>query len=173
MRAKLSLLYVLAAAAACTTTSSSSDSAKTAAVDTSAKSTTANDDQSRSEIDKIRSGWKDASDKKDSAAIASYYADDAVMAVSEAPLASGKAAIEATLGRMVNMTSLHSIDSKDLVVHGDDAYDYGTYSQTVKMPNGKSADEKGYYIVTLHRGADGTWKITRHLGVTPPAAPSH
>jgi ketosteroid isomerase-like protein len=92
------------------------------------------------------------------------------MAVSEAPVANGKAAIEQTLGRMVAVTDMKAIDSRELVVHGDDAYDYGTYQQTVKTPAGKSVDQNGYYIVTLHRGADGQWKITRHLGVQPPPA---
>ena len=173
MRVRFSLLYLVAALAACTTAKSSADST-TAGSDSSTKATAANDDDAgRSAVNKIRSGWKDASDKKDSAAIASYYADDAVMAISEAPLANGKAEIEKTLGRMVNMTALHSIDSKDLVVKGDDAYDYGTYSQTVTMPNGKKVDQTGYYVVTLKKGSDGTWKITHHVGVTPAVAAPH
>jgi uncharacterized protein (TIGR02246 family) len=164
------MLYLLIGTAACTTTASNADSTKTAGTDSSANARASNDDQAKADIDKIRAGWRDAADRKDSAAIAAYYSDDAVMAVSEAPVASGKAAIEATLGRMVNMTKVNSIDSKELVVHGDNAYDYGTYSQTATMPNGKKADQNGYYIVTLHKGSDGAWKITHHLGVQPPAA---
>lgn len=165
MRARFSLLCLLAGIAACTTTSSSADSAKVA--DTNAG--VSSEAQSRSDIEKIRSGWKDAASNKDSTAVANYYADDAVMAVSEAPVAEGKAAIEKTLGRMVNATKINSIDSKQLVVSGDEAYDYGTYSQTVMMPNGKTADQSGYYVVTLHKGSDGVWKITHHVGVSPPA----
>jgi|SRR5690349_10028490 len=166
MRARFSLLYLLVAAAACTTTSSTADSTKVA--DTTTKAS--NDDQSRSDIDKIRSGWKDAANNKDSAAIANFYSDDAVMAVSEAPVAEGKAAIEKTMGQSVAVTKVNSIDSKQLVVHGDDAYDYGTYSQTVTMPKAKPVDQSGYYIVTLHKGSDGAWKITHHVAVAPPAA---
>jgi ketosteroid isomerase-like protein len=58
-------------------------------------------------------------------------------------------------------------------VKGDDAYDYGTFSETAMMPNGKKADLTGYYVVILKKGSDGTWKITRHVAVTPPAAPGH
>jgi uncharacterized protein (TIGR02246 family) len=167
MRAKSTLLYLIIAAAACTTTATNADSTK--AGDTS-NTAAASDDQAKSDIATIRSGWKDASDKKDSTAVANYYADDAVLATSEAPLSEGKAAIEKTLGRMVNMAKINSIDSKQLVVMGNDAYDYGTFSQTVTMPNGKTADQSGYYLVTLHKGSDGAWKITHHVSTNPPVA---
>jgi ketosteroid isomerase-like protein len=68
------------------------------------------------------------------------------------------------------MAKINSIDSKQLVVMGNDAYDYGTFSQTVTMPNGKTADQSGYYLVTLHKGSDGAWKITHHVSTNPPAA---
>jgi len=167
MRARFSLLCLLLLSAACMKSSSTADSTKVA--DTTAKAS--NDDQSKSDIDKIRSGWKDAANAKDSAALANYYTDDAVMAVSEAPLAEGKGALEATFGRMVQVTKVNSIDSKQLVVHGDDAYDYGTYSQTVTMPNKKTVEQNGHYIVTLHKGSRGVWKINHHVATESQPAP--
>lgn len=169
MRIRVSLVCAVALLAACTMSKSSADSTNASAADTSNKATAANnDDAGRSAIDKIRAGWQDAASKKDSATIASYYTDDAVLATPGAPVANGKAAIEATIGRYVNMTSGQTIESKQLVVHGDDATDYGTYKETVKDPKGKSVDVDGYYIVMLHRGSDGNWKITHHVGVEPP-----
>ena len=163
MRHKFSLVCLLLFAAACTT----SDSAKSG--DTSA---VASDDAAgRTTIEGIRGTWKDAADRKDSTAIAAFYANDAVLATSGAPVANGTAEIEKALGRMVNLTKVTGIDSKSLVVMGDEAYDYGTFTQEATGPDGKVVTSTGYFLVTLHRQTDGSWKITRHLSTIPPVAP--
>lgn len=167
MRSRLSLALVFAVAA-CSTTSSSADSTKTAGADSSNAAVAANDDAAKDAIGKIRSGWKDAADKKDSAAVAAYYEDDAVMATSEGPVVNGRDAIMKSLGRMVNLTKLNSIDSKQLVVMGDNAYDYGTFDEEGPDATGKVVKRSGYYIVTLHKQADGSWKINHHVATTPP-----
>jgi conserved hypothetical protein len=138
------------------------------AQDSSNPATASNDDAARDAIGAIRSGWKAAADKKDSAAIAAYYEDDAVMATSDGPVVTGKADIEKSLGRAVNLTKVNSIDSKQLVVMGDNAYDYGTFEQDAPDAKGKMTKQAGYYIVTLHRQADGSWKINHHVATTPP-----
>jgi len=167
MRSTLSLALVFVAAA-CSTTSSSADSTKASAVDPSNATVAGNDDAARSTIDKLRSGWKDAANKKDSATVASYYEDDAVIATSEGPVAIGKDAIQKSLGQMVSVTKINSIDSKQLVVMGDNAYDYGTFDEEGPDATGKTTKRSGYYIVTLHKQGDGSWKINHHVATTPP-----
>jgi ketosteroid isomerase-like protein len=120
----------------------------------------------------VRSSWKEAADRKDSTAIAAFYEDDAILASSGGPVSNGKAAIEAAVGRLVNAVRVTSIDSKDLTILGDDAFDYGTYNQEVTGPDGKVSNVTGYYIVHLHRQSDGSWKIRRHLDVVPPNPPA-
>ena len=167
MRKNLLLFYLLAAAACTTDKTPSTDTTK--AADTTAK---ANDDNSAKDaVDKLRSGWKDAADKKDSTTVASMYTDDALLVTSEAPLAEGKDAILKTLGRLVNLTKINSIDSKHMAVMGDEAYDFGTFDEDVTMPGGKTEKHQGYYVVTLHKQSDGSWKITRHLSTVPLAKP--
>ena len=166
---RVSLLLVLVAAAACTTKNSAATDSAAMADSGSKTVTTADENSSRDAIQKIRTAWKDAAERKDSAAVAGYYADDAVLATSQAPAVTGRGDIEKTLGRMVNLSKVTSIDSKDLVVMGDDAYDYGTFSQEAPGPDGKTVSSTGYYVVTLHKQGDGTWKITRHVSTTPPS----
>jgi uncharacterized protein (TIGR02246 family) len=168
MRSTVSLALVAALIACTTKSSSSADSTKAMAQDSSNPATASNDDAARDAIGAIRSGWKAAADKKDSAAIAAYYEDDAVMATSDGPVVTGKADIEKSLGRAVNLTKVNSIDSKQLVVMGDNAYDYGTFDQDAPDAKGKMTKQTGYYIVTLHRQADGSWKINHHVATTPP-----
>jgi uncharacterized protein (TIGR02246 family) len=167
MRSRLTLALVFAVAACTTSNSSSADSTK-AGTDLGNAAAASNDDAARDAIGTIRSGWKAAADRKDSTAVAAYYEDDAVMATSDGPVVTGKADIEKSLGRGLNLTKLHSIDSKQLVVMGDNAYDYGTFEQDAPDAKGKMTKQTGYYIVTLHKQADGSWKINHHVATTPP-----
>lgn len=167
MHSRLTLALLFAVAACTTKTSGSADSTK-AGTDSGNAAVAANDDAARDAIGAIRSGWKAAADKKDSATVAAYYEDDAVLATSGAPVVTGKANIERSLGRAVNLTKFHSIDSKQLVVMGDNAYDYGTFEEESPDARGKMTTQNGYYIVTLHKQADGSWKINHHVATTPP-----
>lgn len=165
MRSKASLLLIFALAACTTKDSGKADTTKSDSANTAAASS---DDAARDAIGAVRSGWKDAADKKDSAAVAAYYEDDAVMATSEGPAVTGKDNIVKALGRMVSLTKINSIDSKQLVVMGDNAYDYGTFDEEGPDATGKTTKRSGYYVVTLHKQADGSWKINHHVATTPP-----
>jgi len=165
MRSKASLLLIFALAACSTKDSGPADTTKS---DTSTTAAASSDDVARDAIGQVRSGWKAAAEKKDSAAVAAYYEDDAIMATSEAPAVTGKDAILKTLGRMVNLTKFTSIDSKQLVIMGENAYDYGTFDEESPDRSGKMAKRNGYYIVTLHKQPDGSWKISHHVATTPP-----
>ena len=165
MRTRLTLFCLLLAAGACTTDNAAkTDTATAAAAGDDAAATTA--------ITTVRSSWKDAADRKDSTAIAAFYEDDAVLVTSGGPLSNGRAAIEQSVGRLVNAVRVKSIDSKDLTILGDDAFDYGTYTQEVTGADGKVNTLTGYYLVHLHRQSDGSWKIRRHLDVIPPNPPA-
>jgi uncharacterized protein (TIGR02246 family) len=165
MRSRLLLISIIAAAAACSTDKpATTDTTVTAAV----AGAPADDVASRAEIETLRSGWKAAADKKDAAAVAALYADDAVLVTTESPPANGKAAIQATLTQMLGTVSNTTIDSKDLVIAGNDAYDYGSFKQDVKAADGKTSTAAGYYMVSIKKQADGSWKIYRHVSTTPP-----
>jgi uncharacterized protein (TIGR02246 family) len=164
MRTRHTLFCLLLAAGACTT-----DNA--ARTDTAAATTAGDDAAATSAIGTVRSSWKEAADRKDSTAIAAFYEDDAILASSGGPVSNGRAAIEQAVGRLVNSVRVMGIDSKDLTLLGDDAFDYGTYTQEVTGADGKVNTLTGYYIVHLHRQSDGSWKIRRHLDVIPPNPP--
>lgn len=165
---RVSGLFILVfAVAACS-------KADTSSADTSGATATAmapaNDDAAKEAIGKIRSGWMEAANRKDSAAVAAYYADDATIVGTESPLAEGRAAIQSGFAKSFPVSRLESIDSRELVVSGDIAYDWGTFKQQVTMPNQKPQTIDGYYLVVLKRQSDGSWKITRHVSTTPPKA---
>lgn len=127
-------------------------------------------DSAKDAIGKTRDAWKDAANRKDAASVAALYTDDATFVGTETPLATGKAEIQKSLTGSLPISKLESIDSKETVVNGDIAYDYGTYKQEVTPPGGKTQTVSGYYLVALKKQPDGSWKIVRHVSTTPPAA---
>lgn len=166
---RISAFFILVfAVAACS-------KADTTTADTSGATATAmapaNDDAAKDAIVKIRSDWQAAANRDDSSAVAAFYADDAIFVGTEAPLADGRSAIQSSFAKSFSVSNIESIDSKELTVSGDVAYDYGTFRQVVTMPNQRPQTINGHYLVTLKRQGDGTWKITRHVSTTPPAAP--
>lgn len=159
MRA-LRLLSMLAILTACTAKESPT-------ADTSAPAA-ADDDAVRAQVDSVRTAWKTAADRKDAAAIAAMYTDDAIMVGGQSPAATGRSEIQNNVNGLLTAGTVESIDSKETVVGGDVAYDYGTYRMTVTQPNQQPQTVIGHYVVILRRQADGTWKIVRHIDTVPP-----
>ena len=122
----------------------------------------------RAAIERVRSDWIAAAERDDAAAVANLYVDDAVMVGSDTPLARGREAIREGLTQGFATASGLEVNSEDLTVSDDVAYDYGTYTQTIRMPDGQTRSGGGHYLVVLKRQADGSWKIVRHLSTTPP-----
>lgn len=163
------LLSLLVATAACSMGKKApSDSTNMAAGDSMKAAMPADDNAAKDAVAKVRSAWKEGSDKKDSAGVAALYADDAVLEGTDIPPAHGKADIQTRLGQMFAASSVGSIDSKHTSVSGDVAYDYGTFSQTVTPPKGKPTEMSGDYLVTLNKQSDGSWKISHHMSIVQP-----
>lgn len=166
MRKSFSLLSLLLISVACNNGPKVSvDSSGMAAGDTAKSAMPADDNVSKEAIAKLRSAWQDGSNKKDAASVAALYTDDAAMVGTGAPYASGRSEIQARLGQMFAVSAVGTIESKETVVSGNVAFDDGTYTQTITPPKGKPMTVNGRYIVTLKKGADGSWKIYRHLSV--------
>ena len=170
MRTSLSLLPFFLAAAACTTDKAGSTDSAAISGESMSAAAPADDNATRAAIEKMRSDWKAAADIDDAKTVAGMYADDAAFVSGDSPPANGRAEIEKAFTQGFPVTKLESIDSKELVVSGDVAYDYGTYRQEVTPPNGKKQMVNGYYLVVSRRQSDGTWKIVRHVATVPPAA---
>lgn len=169
MRKSLSLLSLLLAAAACSMGNKASSDSTNMAGDSTKSAAPADDNAAKDAVAKVRSTWKDMADKKDSAGVAALYSDDATLVGTGIPPAKGRAEIQNRIGAMLSGGSVGSIDPQETMVSGHTAYDYGTFHQTVPGPNGKPMEVTGTYVVTLHKGDDGSWKITHHISnVQPP-----
>ena len=98
--------------------------------------------------------------------IVAMYADDVVVQFPDIPDARGRAGARdmfaSILAGMKVDTLLVTPDT--IEVHGDAAYEWGTYHQ-VYTPQGKPrVREDGRYVIRWQRGANGTWRVSRFTG---------
>ena len=127
-------------------------------------------------IAKVRTAFQTAAGTQDGAAIAKLFSADGVEMAPNAPAAKGRAAIEAYHKAFGQQWMMHgmTITSGELKVHGDYAYDAGTYKQSLMpMKGGAVADDHGKYLVLLKKDGSGHWWITHAIynsDVPPPAA---
>jgi uncharacterized protein (TIGR02246 family) len=117
-------------------------------------------------IAKIRTAYQTAAGTQDGAAIAKLYAPDGVEMPPNGPAAKGRAAIEAYHKGFGQQFMMHgmTITSTEIKVHGDYAYDVGTYKQSLMpMKGGAIVDDRGKYVVLLKKDASGTWWVTHAI----------
>jgi ketosteroid isomerase-like protein len=111
--------------------------------------------------------FADALVKGDTATIASTYADDAIVMMSEVPAAHGHDAIAKTfagMGSAMKVTAF-KLTSQDVIVSGDYAIETGAYDMNAQ-PMAKGAKPEhgvGKYLVVWKKQADGSYKILRDI----------
>jgi uncharacterized protein (TIGR02246 family) len=126
-------------------------------------------------IVKIADDFRKAVLAADARAVAAMYREDGVELPNCAPAAKGRTAIEqryreffSTPIRMAAFTFTHA----EAVASGDLAYDVGSYEDTLSLPDGSTATDKGKYVAILRR-SQGDWKLAHLIyNSDAPAAPS-
>jgi uncharacterized protein (TIGR02246 family) len=117
--------------------------------------------------------WSASAQAKDADKFTSFYAEDGVVMMEDAPDISGKAAIREAIGAMMQDPNFSLSFEADKVVvarSGDLAYETGTYAMTLSDAKKKPATEKGNYVVVWQKQADGAWKVVRDVPVSDPPA---
>ena len=119
-------------------------------------------------------GWMDAYAKKDAAALAAEYADDAAIANPGMALATDAAARKALLDGIAGDPALKVDFATDRVIvanSGELASSRGHYTMTYTDPGTKQPKtESGSYLTVYRKGADGSWQAVEDF-ITP-GAPS-
>jgi uncharacterized protein (TIGR02246 family) len=117
--------------------------------------------------------WSAAARAENVDAFVSFYADDAVLLLEGAPDASGKTAIRAGIGGMMQDPNFAlGFTTTNVVVagSGDLAYETGRYVITLSDANGAPANQSGGFVVVWRKQADGTWKVAVDSPVSDPPA---
>ncbi len=119
-------------------------------------------------LNKMAAEWAAAYNAKDAAKLAGFYTDDAVYMPPNAPIAKGRAAIEAHFKQELQQgfTNLQLMPMES-AISGSQAFEAGT--ATVTGPGGRK--ENGKYLAVFKQ-VGGAWKIAYDINNTDQPPPS-
>lgn len=120
----------------------------------------------------LNASWFQTYNTHDAAALAAFYADDAILMMPGTPSVRGRAAIEAAYKKDMDVMakagySNNEGSSSDVGVAGDVAWESNTFTVTDKA--GKQVDSGKY--VTVFARKDGKWSIVRDIWNTDSPPP--
>jgi uncharacterized protein (TIGR02246 family) len=118
-------------------------------------------------IKDLEATWVQNFASKDPDKIASVYADDASVMITDMPVINGIPAAKSALKSMVadkNFSITFASDKVDVAKSGDIAYSQGSYTTTSTNPKTKKpATDKGKYVTVFKKQADGSWKVVADI----------
>lgn len=129
------------------------------------------DGKDRAAIEQAWAGYSEALTGGDGDAFASLFTDDAVWRQPVVGELRGRDAVRdfITGGLQAGSIDRMTIESQDLRIHGDRAYEVGLYGQTTTFTaTGESRDTGGAFGAWWQRGDDGVWRIS-HMMIVPAA----
>jgi uncharacterized protein (TIGR02246 family) len=107
----------------------------------------------------VNERWRQAALAGDAAALASLYAEDAVLLAPGMPTAKGRSAIQSAFATIFQSPpSSVTIESDATIVSesGELAFDHGTYTMAGTTPAGEAWQDTGKFLGVL-RNTDGEW----------------
>jgi uncharacterized protein (TIGR02246 family) len=122
-----------------------------------------------SAIRAITKRFVEAYNRKDAAAAAQVYADDAKVLPPNMPMVSGKDAIQAFWKFAMEMGVHLNLEAVELVVDGSTAYERGVATMTTQAGAAQPKTSKGKYVTVMRRQSDGSWKLVLDIWNSDPA----
>ena len=117
------------------------------------------------EIRSVIPVWLDAVGRKDTTAIAGFYAPDGRFMVPNAPIAEGRAAVAAMWGHLLSLPGVALTFGPthiEAAASGDMALEIGTYALGFDRAGAARAEDRGKYVVVWKR-LDGAWKAAADI----------
>ncbi len=127
-------------------------------------------------IDAVRAAsarWLAAVDARSSEQIASFYADDGVFLVPNAPAANGRAQVRGVWSQLLsapNLSLAWAPSTVEVAQAGDLAFEIGTYRLGMDGPAGRLEDDGKYVVVWRRRSGD--WEVAADIFNTNRPLPS-
>lgn len=110
----------------------------------------------------------EASKINDVDVLVSLWTEDGVLLQPRSQAAVGIGAIRQVLEQQKQQsasisTLAYDEDWKERCILGDEAYEWGEISVTIRLPNGKEVTQAAHSIRILRRQKDGSWKFARAI----------
>ncbi len=114
-----------------------------------------------STIRNLDAQWSKTAGAHDLDGVVSYYSDDAVVLPPNAPAATDKQSIRTLWAGLAapNVSISWQASKVEVAKSGDLAYSIGTYTDSVKDPQGKLISDKGKFVEVWKKQPDGGWKV--------------
>ena len=124
-----------------------------------ATSTAPDREQVRSTINDTNRRFMDAISRGDADGAADVYTEFARVMPPDMAMLEGKAAARALWATVIEQMGLRQaqLDTIELEILGDWAYEIGRYTLTIEPPGGESVEARGKYVV-IWKHVAGAWK---------------
>jgi uncharacterized protein (TIGR02246 family) len=109
-------------------------------------------------LDKLMAEFVAAFNAKDTAALASFYAEDAVWMPPNAPMIKGRSALEAAFKKQFAGPGVLKLTWTASEIAGTRAFSAGTYTVTIPVDGGGSLTFAAKYL-TVFKRVGNDWKI--------------
>ena len=115
-----------------------------------------------------------AIDAKDAAAVAAFYAEDAILMPTAEPIIKGKAAIKEEWKHILAIPAFENeskLGGVQVASAGDLAYTYGSYRSRLMGEDGNLTMEPGKWLTIWKKQPEGGWRIvvdTYNTDIPPP-----
>jgi uncharacterized protein (TIGR02246 family) len=117
-------------------------------------------DADRQAIEAQRTAWSNAANANDWAAVAALYTEDATALPPNAPVTTGRAAIQQMLSAFPPVGEV-KLTAGEVVGASDHAVVRGVYSMTVMLPGSTVAiADTGKFVELWRKQADGKWLLS-------------
>lgn len=121
------------------------------------------DAAARAGIDRLFEEMKAPMMSGDAAAFVNYWTEDVHLLEPDVDVR-GRAALQTFVGDFFaagNRVVSIEFQRGELFVHGDAAYETGSYVQTIRGADGQEASVNNNYFARFEKQADGSWKFDR------------
>jgi len=165
MRSSRYALVAIATLTACATKEARRTDTASPATATLAGAPSVNQAAVRHEIESMMARFDSAGVRGDTATLASFYAEDAIMMWPNLPAVRGHEAIAKGFGGMMSAMKLSALKlrTEDVIAVGDYAVETGTYDLTGQAKGAKASHDVGKYLVLWKKQPDGSYKILRDI----------
>ncbi|HEU5233923.1 MAG TPA: DUF4440 domain-containing protein [Terriglobales bacterium] len=108
--------------------------------------------------------------------LVSLWTDDGVLLIPASPPIVGISAIRSILETQKQRSAAvrtlsYDEDWTERHINGNEAWEWGSISVTLQLPDGRQVIQKAFMLRILSRQPDGSWKFARAIGTPAPKTP--